>query len=71
MVIMARMEQFKGDEELEGSLLNEVRKLLVLEKKKKICNVRNNILQHIRERSTKNNLVELNFWQFLTQQVVL
>ena len=64
------MEQFKGDEELKGSLLNEVRKHLVLEKKK-ICNVRNNILQHIRERSTKNNLVELNFWQFLTQQVVL
>ena len=70
MVIMARMEQFKGDDELEGSLLNEVRKHLVLEKKK-ICNVRNNILQNIRERSTKNNLIELNFWQFLTQQVVL
>ena len=67
---MARMEKFKGDDELEGSLLNEARKHLVLEKKK-ICNVRNNILQHIRERSTKNNLVELNFWQFLTQQVVL
>ena len=64
------MEQFKGDDELEGSLLNEVRKHLVLEKIK-ICNVRSNILQHIRERSTKNNLVELNFWQFLTQQVVL
>ena len=64
------MEQFKGDDELEGSLLNEVRKHLVLEKKK-ISNVRSNILQHIRERSTKNNLVELNFWQFLTQQVVL
>ena len=31
---MARMEKFKGDDELEGSLLNEVRKHLVLEKKR-------------------------------------
>ena len=45
MVIMAQMEQFKGDNELEGSLLNEVHKHLVLEKKRVVmletisCNI--------------------------------